>query len=1708
MDLVRKKLILFFGFVFLVAVTILTAILLILKARNVRKVFADEFDGNVFLSVEDNEFTNESVTLSCFSIEDDDNNIYVDFSYAAAFRMDSMFPDDRAPIFNHINGTRTFLTEGNYILFVRSTGDYQTTKVYHFTIDTTAPVISCITDGAIIKHNLTVTWDTTVGGARKQLTNANDTLTVKYSRSINENFPTTATTICELGTELTQEGNYLITIEDRAGNMSSYRFTIDKTAPTLSLSGVTDGGITNSDVYASWNKTIGGVGAQLTSDNDDFYITYSRSTDGRFPTTAYYYIYNSGALFTEDGYYLMTIRDYAGNSSSYTFIIDKTAPTLMNASEFTNGIKYTNDSFVFSVTDYHFEKISVRGPNGESYDSDKTAVSISSNEKNFGEWQFRAYDAVGNSTEWYSVRLYVRNAFDNLEEIKNSYKISTWYTVTLPAKIYTDIAGTYSFSSYDAAYSFAMAKEWEYRVEELSGGRYSYVNIANESIAQVYSSLAELEPVMKKYASSYVSDRRALAPNGSIVPNPTDEDGVTRADALTSQNLILPSALSEYSNLPLYFAKHSYSFVSPNKGVVGNNAFGSIQFIYNGISKQEGTIVPIEYGQTLEDVLKAAGSWYHGYYHGVEQDLCGNIEEYLIFIDTQKPVLQTTVMTGVGESESIVFDETFVSQNANLLRFLSISLDTISDAMDEFSMLYINGRNLSGKTYAQGDELPCLNYENGYWGSYEVIVYDRSLNCLSFTLRIAGEEISVSHTSLTSETRCTLTVVNNDSNNAIVSITLLKVSYTGEEISLDTDDDETSVSPENLVYVLRTGGKYIIRITDIYGRTSETGPLFYMKGLPSGILSGVKEGGITKSDVKFSYSANCGVILYVWEDNQWLETDDIMSVSSGENTAVASIGASASTSRLFKFFLYQTEDMNLFTEYQFEIDCIPPSISAYTESGNDVQLNSVMKYNFYLNWDEANVSIYYYRQENPLGSLVTASYTKEEVISLYGTYVFEARDAIGNVSAFTITLDNVVSYTLEGNYSELEDGSYISKSSVTLTITEKTSSFVCTSSNGVSVANGQALTIDGTYIFSICDLYGNNLEITVIIDVLPPVPIITTVDGLQLAANSSTNQAFTVSCDEENVQISMAVGSGSASSYTGELISDEGFYTFRMYDRVNNLYEFTITLDQNIEYSIGGSGTFIYEGNHTYLSKGNISLILKEGYRSFEVTSEHGNTFTPGEVIKKEDVYTVHVCDSVGNELTFCFIIDQTAPMPSITSIEGGALELNSSTNQSFVVSCAEEGAVIEWKMKDENFSAYAGEECSDAGSYYFRLTDRIGNSVTFWMTIDRNVFYALSGTYTEYAKHTYASRTWLKLNLSEDYVIFEVTSEHGNTFAPGDTIRTEDVYTVYIRDSVGNDVQLTLIIDFTPPKIELFSDSELNANGATRGNVTVTVSDYLFATYTLNGHVEEFTDSVVVDSEGHYTVTAKDHAGNSVTRTFSIDRSVDFTASRELMPGQFITDAINFTFNEPMGEIILTANGEFIAFKGGTIRDTAKYLLTANDALGNSISFDFEIIPAAARGYELVVPGDSVVTALLNGGAVNVLDGDVLRLNRDGRYVLEFDGANGSYTLNLIVDTVIPTAEITKSGNQIVIDNVSKENVTLELYRNGKLVNYTLGKAITGKGNYRIVLTDALGNTNSYEVSLNYVNAAGIICIVIACIVVIGALLVMFLARKRQSVR
>ena len=894
----------------------------------------------------------------------------------------------------------SFSQEGNYAVTVTDRVGNATTKT--FTIDKTAPTLtlSGVTNGGFTNGTVTASWSTAVGGVGAQLTNSKDTLTVKYSRSTGSTFPTSATTNYTSGTSLTEEGNYLMTITDKAGNSTSYTFTIDKTAPTLTLSGFVVGQMAKDSVSATWVTTVEGAGKNLTNSNDVLTVKYSVQSD-TYPTTATT-TYSRNTSLTAEGYYLMTITDKTGNVRKYQFLIDKTAPKVAAFDEF------TNKTFVFSATDPRDITIEYRHDGGAVTSVQQASVEIMCNESNYGSWEFRAIDAVGNATGWNTIKLYVRDTFGNQEEIKNAYKVPAWYTVRLSTKVFPDIAGTYSFSSYESALDFAIKREWEYRVVELSGGRWSYVNIANESVTQIYDDRATLDNAVLKYAKSYVSNRYIFDVTGSSYPNPTDDEGKTRPDALTSQNLILPEHLAQYADLPLYFIRHAYQFVASEEGVKGNKTSVLVQFLSDGLNPQTGAEISVAYGQALKSALENAGAWRQGYYLVTERDLCGNVEQYLVCLDTELPTVTAKVQYGNGTEELIGFNQEYVTTNEGVMLYSSMDMQGFADNLDECVMIILEGRSLDRVLYLSSDELPVLCFENGFWGSYTITVYDRSMNALSFVVKIAGEAPYLKYTSLSNETRCTLTIVNNDTGNALTNVELFKITYTGEYIPILEDGDGTPVSPATLVYVLRTGGKYVLRFTDIYGRVVETEPIFYMKGLPSGTLKGVSDGGITNKDVTLEFSSANAVVLYIWRDGKWIEAQDMMVLTEKEGYKKAAISASEANSRLYKFFLYLEEDMNLFVEYRFEIDCIAPSVSIAAEDGEPIEKETVTRKNFKALWDENDITVYYYRTEDPLGELSEKKYTKETIISKAGTYVFKAYDKVGNLTRFNITLDNVV----------------------------------------------------------------------------------------------------------------------------------------------------------------------------------------------------------------------------------------------------------------------------------------------------------------------------------------------------------------------------------------------------------------------------------------------------------------------------------------------------------------------------------------------------------------------------------------------------------------------------------------------------------------------------------------------------------------------------
>ena len=115
----------------------------------------------------------------------------------------------------------------------------------------------------------------------------------------------------ELGTPLTEEGNYEVVMSDKAGNKSEQiNFTIDKTVPVITLEGTGVNNNFRTDVKA-------------TIEEENVHNIKYKKDDERWIT-----VNEKELTFTEEGTYTVEVIDLAYNRTEVTFTIDKTAPAL------------------------------------------------------------------------------------------------------------------------------------------------------------------------------------------------------------------------------------------------------------------------------------------------------------------------------------------------------------------------------------------------------------------------------------------------------------------------------------------------------------------------------------------------------------------------------------------------------------------------------------------------------------------------------------------------------------------------------------------------------------------------------------------------------------------------------------------------------------------------------------------------------------------------------------------------------------------------------------------------------------------------------------------------------------------------------------------------------------------------------------------------------------------------------------------------------------------------------------------------------------------------------------------------------------------------------------------------------------------------------------------------------------------------------------
>lgn len=173
--------------------------------------------------------------------------------------------------------------DGSYTLIVTDAAGNTTTVA--FAIDRTPPQVTGVTDGSFYNTNRTITFN-------------EGTATLNGSAFVS-------------GTVVGEEGDYTLIASDAAGNTTTIRFLIDKTAPTVT-------GVVNGEPY-SVARTITFNEGTATLNGNPFV---------------------SGSTVSDEGSYTLVVTDPANNVTSVSFSIDRTAPIVTGV---TDGSLYNTD---------------------------------------------------------------------------------------------------------------------------------------------------------------------------------------------------------------------------------------------------------------------------------------------------------------------------------------------------------------------------------------------------------------------------------------------------------------------------------------------------------------------------------------------------------------------------------------------------------------------------------------------------------------------------------------------------------------------------------------------------------------------------------------------------------------------------------------------------------------------------------------------------------------------------------------------------------------------------------------------------------------------------------------------------------------------------------------------------------------------------------------------------------------------------------------------------------------------------------------------------------------------------------------------------------------------------------------------------------------------------------------------------------------------
>jgi hypothetical protein len=1602
-----------------------------------------------------------------------------------------------------ISNGQTFSNPGHYIIKIQdSAGNYTN---HTFTIDKTAPsgLLSGVADSGFAINNVSFSWGTGISGINYQRTRAEDNITAYYSMSIGTTFPMSAMTTIGNEQTFSYAGHYLIKIQDSAGNYTNYTFTIDKTAPIGSLSGVSDGGFTNSNVLFLWDTEMSGIESQSTRSTDILSIQYRRSTSGQRDFSGQWTTYNT--QFEVPGDYQVIIQDQAGNYTQYTFTIDKTAPTfnlLTSDNTSLSSDNRTKATYIFctwqnsnagangnslcSIGDTLTAEYSYNGGGWNTYEKEQQLTQA-------GSYVVRLTDKAGNYTEKSCTIDRTIPVFNVINRSQQQLSIITPYyneDVTIVwqnSNYYTTINGQpipqnpalddSGFICAEGSYNIVVTDDIGNRatltitiIKHAPTTNFdrlkNYLNVWYETVDAKGTTLSfATYDDCYNYSKNREESTRAYgtwttaAWDGGVPIAPQDINiAVQYAPYILYKAYDNPNEIHAYFNVDTlnrsiehYIEQNlkikyipSTPVLTPGQNLYRDMYYSKAAISFTAISNTDLYIDGQHY--TYPYTLSTPGI------HLIrEQDFAGNYITYTVVVDTAAPMVRATDLTN-NNAEVLSFSTSIYKTNG-----LKIWLDDL----DPDALLTVSDGSKSTVYIGQTVELRTA-------GVYTISVRDAAGNTGSLIVYISltVPTITITDNVVNDLVTSFNIVISKNSNLNNFSNVSIQLAESGAWKLLDYDNASIpiAISPSNLSYLFDKSGTYKIIIVDVFGRWIEQ-EYSFVKSAPKGFLqasngSMLNNGDTTRYNVSFTWSTalTCTATL------------------NGEpyfkNTTISVVGSHV--------IVLKNNDGGT-NVYTFTIDkTAPVGKLYYINNSQNIELENgkTVKYDVFFTWADTEICTAFLDNE---------AYLKNSTVTSDGFYTIKLVDLAGNQTVYTFTIKKTLPkgylYTTAGY---IDNGAIINKD-VYFSWTENNCSALL---NAAQYNKDVKISSEGTHTILLTDAYGNTAAFYFTIDKTAPTGSLWTSNGAELTTESSTRFDVRLTWTETNV---IAIINNTTVYTKDAIITMSGNYTIVISDIAGNktTYNFTIKKAAPVG-TIKANGETVKSGSTTRFD------VTFSWTETGCTATLNGVLYTKNDRISVEEYYIIILTDSVGNTSEYTFTIDKTAPVSKIFA-NGEELISGSITRFNAIFTWAEIGCTATL-----NGTPYiSGTEITQEGEYTLKIYDTLGNGATYTIIINRT---AKTGTLiSNYA--ILENNTITRYNVYFTWNDSKSTATlNGEPYDKGNLIINDGEYIIILTDNVGNTSQYGFAIDKTSPDVSALRIRD-GLNYQLENNALIN-NDFFFTwteaglTATLNG--QPYLSDTVVSVEGLFVFSIVDFAGNITTFTLTVDKTAPvgklYDINGEPLENSTSTRfSIYFTWQETSCTAML--NGQNYD-KNNLVAESGEYTLTLIDRAGNVSEYTFIIdkeIPQVDI-YNLIgalIVNDSYVqdgiyfnwnkencTATLNGEPY--INGT--EITQEGEYFFVLTSHVGNqFSAHIVIDRTPPSGRIMTTEGEILSGTATRSYVTFSWTETGctATVNgtpYISGTEIFKDGNYTVRLVDRAGNYNDYTFTVHRTLPTGII--------------------------